>query len=134
MVYFLKSRFLSVVKTSTRTYLNQFGCLDSLQVPRSVLLDLQRHILRTEAALERKKEENAALRLHIQHYEKKWNQYESKMKAMEKMWQDQLTSVQVSILCLHVKANVVQFLISEFLSSYDILYGDHLMNCQRYIF
>ncbi|XP_009801337.1 myosin-3-like [Nicotiana tabacum] len=67
------------------------------KVPRSVLLDLQRHILRTEAALERKKEENAALRLHIQHYEKKWNQYESKMKAMEKMWQDQLTSVQTSL-------------------------------------
>ncbi|MCD9558363.1 hypothetical protein HAX54_015710 [Datura stramonium] len=67
------------------------------KVPRSVLIDLQRHILRTEAALERKKEENAALRLHIQHYEKKWNQYESKMKAMEKMWQDQLTSIQISL-------------------------------------
>ncbi|KAK4347091.1 hypothetical protein RND71_033430 [Anisodus tanguticus] len=67
------------------------------KVPRSVLLDLQRHILRTEAALERKKEENAALRLHIQHYNKKWNQYESKMKAMEKMWQDQLTSIQISL-------------------------------------
>ncbi|KAF3671661.1 hypothetical protein FXO38_06475 [Capsicum annuum] len=67
------------------------------KVPRSVLLDLQRHILKTEAALERKKEENAALRLHIQHYEKKWNQYESKMKAMEKTWQDQLTSIQISL-------------------------------------
>ncbi|XP_010316685.1 myosin-3-like isoform X2 [Solanum lycopersicum] len=67
------------------------------KVPRSVLLDLQRHILKTEAALERKKEENAALRLHIQHYEIKWNQYESKMKAMEKMWQDQLTSIQISL-------------------------------------
>lgn len=54
--------------------------------------------MKTEAALERKKEENAALRLHIQHYEIKWNQYESKMKAMEKMWQDQLTSIQVSVL------------------------------------
>ncbi|XP_055805041.1 myosin-3-like isoform X2 [Solanum dulcamara] len=67
------------------------------KVPRSVLLDLQRRILKTEAALERKKEENAALRLHIQHYEIKWNQYESKMKAMEKMWQDQLTSIQISL-------------------------------------
>ncbi|CAN4078215.1 unnamed protein product [Withania somnifera] len=67
------------------------------KVPLSVLLDLQRHILKKEAALERKKEENAALRLHIQHYEKKWNQYESKMKAMEKMWQDQLTSIQISL-------------------------------------
>ncbi|CAN4083952.1 unnamed protein product [Withania somnifera] len=67
------------------------------KVPRSVLLDLRRHILKTEAALEREKVENAALRLHIHHYERKWNQYESKMKAMEKMWQDQLTSLQISL-------------------------------------
>ena len=73
---------------------------DQIQVPYSVLVDLRRQVLKTEALLEKKKEENAFLQLKIKQLERKREQYEGKMKSMEKMWQDQLTSIQVSALLL----------------------------------
>nr|GMD09014.1 myosin-2-like isoform X2 [Ipomoea batatas] len=67
------------------------------KVPQIVLLDLRRKVLITEAALERKKDENASLKKRIAEFETKWKQYEARMQYMEKMWQDQLTSIQTSL-------------------------------------
>lgn len=41
-------------------------------------------------------EENEVLKQQIQQYKEKWSDYEAKMKSMEVMWQNQLTSLQVS--------------------------------------
>ncbi|XP_027162794.1 myosin-2-like isoform X2 [Coffea eugenioides] len=70
---------------------------DQIMVPYSVLVDLQRRVLKTEALLDKKKEENATLKLQIKQLERKRQQYETKMKLMEKTWQDQLTSMQMSL-------------------------------------
>lgn len=67
-----------------------------MEVPYSVIIDLQRRVLKTEALLDEKKAENASLRLQIKELERKRQEYETKMKSMEKKWQDQLTSIQVS--------------------------------------
>lgn len=69
---------------------------DQIQIPYAVLVDLRRQVLKTEALLDKKKEENTLLQLRIKQLEKRREQYEAKMKSMEKMWQDQLTSIQVS--------------------------------------
>ncbi|KAA8519867.1 hypothetical protein F0562_014043 [Nyssa sinensis] len=69
---------------------------DHVQLQSSILVDLQRRMLRADAALEEKEEENAALQQQLQQFEQKWAQYEAKMKSMEEMWQDQLTSLQFS--------------------------------------
>ncbi|KAL0398664.1 UNVERIFIED_CONTAM: Myosin-3 [Sesamum radiatum] len=67
---------------------------DRIQVPYRVLIDLQKQVLRSEAKVREKKEENTALKLQLQEMEKKWQQYEEKMKCMEKSWQDQFTYIQ----------------------------------------
>lgn len=67
-----------------------------VHIPYSNVLELQRRVLKTEAAVQYKKDENAGLRLQVEQYEKKWQQSEAKMKSLEQMWQDQLTSIQVS--------------------------------------
>ncbi|KAL0363316.1 UNVERIFIED_CONTAM: Myosin-3 [Sesamum calycinum] len=67
---------------------------DRIQVPYRVLIDLQKQVLRSEAKVREKKEENIALKLRLQEMEKKWQQYEERMKCMEKSWQDQFTYIQ----------------------------------------
>lgn len=58
--------------------------------------ELQRRVLVAETTLEKKEQENAALRDQVQQYEARWAEYEGKMKLMEDMWQKQTTSLQVS--------------------------------------
>lgn len=70
---------------------------DQIQIPYAVLVDLRRQILKTEALLDKKKEENSLLHLRIKQLERRREQYEAKMKSMEKMWQDQLTSIQTNL-------------------------------------
>ncbi|XP_059659667.1 myosin-1-like [Cornus florida] len=70
---------------------------DHVQVLPSVLADLQRRLLRADAALLEKEEEKAALQQQLLQFENKWSLYEAKMKSMEEMWQDQLTSFQISL-------------------------------------
>ncbi|XP_057512344.1 myosin-2-like [Actinidia eriantha] len=70
---------------------------DYIQVASSALPDLQRRLLRAETEMEQKEEENAVLRQKLQQFDEKWLQYEAKMKSMEKTWQDQLTSLQMSL-------------------------------------
>ncbi|XP_017701265.2 myosin-1-like isoform X1 [Phoenix dactylifera] len=67
------------------------------QVHPSVLADLQRRVLKAEAAWREKEEENAILKQQLQHYEMRWSEYEAKMKSMEETWKKQLTSLQVSL-------------------------------------
>ena len=59
--------------------------------------DLQRRVLKAEAALRIKEEENLTLKQQMQQYETRWSDYEVKMKSMEEMWQKQMTSLQVGL-------------------------------------
>ncbi|GFY91803.1 myosin 1 [Actinidia rufa] len=70
---------------------------DYIRVSPSVLPNLQRRLFRVETELGQKEEENAVLRQKLQQFDEKWSQYEAKMKSMEKTWQDQLTSLQMSL-------------------------------------
>ncbi|XP_019169157.1 PREDICTED: myosin-2-like [Ipomoea nil] len=71
------------------------ACTNGVQ--RSVLLDLQRRVAVTEAALERTRDENASLKEYILQFDKKSQEYEAKMQCLEKSWQDQLMSIQTSL-------------------------------------
>ncbi|CAN7105105.1 myosin-3 [Brassica rapa] len=66
-------------------------------VQASVLSELQRRVLRTEAALREKEEENDILRQRLQQYDNRWSEYEMKMKSMEEIWQKQMRSLQSSL-------------------------------------
>ncbi|KAF3606210.1 hypothetical protein DY000_02049761 [Brassica cretica] len=66
-------------------------------VKASVLSDLQRRVLKSEAALREKEEENDILQQRLQQYENRWSEYETKMKSMEEIWQKQMRSLQSSL-------------------------------------
>ncbi|CAN6463362.1 unnamed protein product [Victoria cruziana] len=66
-------------------------------VEQSILAELQRRVLKAEAALREKEEENDILRQKVQQYETRWSGYELKMKSMEETWQKQMTSLKVSL-------------------------------------
>ncbi|KAL1811538.1 hypothetical protein ACET3Z_021603 [Daucus carota] len=59
--------------------------------------ELQKRVLKAEMNLEKKEQENAALRNQVQQYEARWLEYEGKMKLMEDMWQKQTSSLQMSL-------------------------------------
>lgn len=48
-------------------------------VKASVLSELQRRVLKSEAALREKEEENDILQQRLQQYENRWSEYETKM-------------------------------------------------------
>ncbi|KAG6502313.1 hypothetical protein ZIOFF_042205 [Zingiber officinale] len=60
------------------------------------LAELRSQLLKTEAALQEKEEENAMLKQRLQEYDIRWSNYESKMKSMEATWQGQLNSLQMN--------------------------------------
>ncbi|KAM7484851.1 hypothetical protein LguiA_000860 [Lonicera macranthoides] len=66
-------------------------------VDQSILAELQRRILKAEAASREKEEENDIIRQQIQHYDNRWSEYELKMKSMEETWQKQMRSLQSSL-------------------------------------
>lgn len=70
---------------------------EQVQALPTALAELQRRVLKAEATLGQKEEENAALREQLQQYDAKWLEYEAKMKSMEEMWQKQMASLQVSL-------------------------------------
>ena len=72
-----------------------------IQVLPSVMAELQRRVLKAEATLGKKEQENATLREQLQQYEARWLEYEAKMKSMEEMWQKQMASLQVSF-CFYI--------------------------------
>ncbi|PSR90951.1 Myosin-1 like [Actinidia chinensis var. chinensis] len=80
----------------------QFGCKkgnesDEVLVKSSFLAELQRRVLKAEAALREKEEENDILHQRLQQYESRWSEYELKMKCMEEVWQKQMRSLQSSL-------------------------------------
>lgn len=66
-------------------------------VKSTFLAELQRRVLRAEAALREKEEENDILHQRLQQYENRWSEYELKMKSMEEVWQKQMRSLQSSL-------------------------------------
>ena len=66
------------------------------QLDPSVLAQFQSQVCKAEAALRDKEEENAVLKQQLREYEMRWSEYESKMKSMERTWQKQLISLQVT--------------------------------------
>ncbi|GMJ10224.1 ARABIDOPSIS THALIANA MYOSIN 1, myosin 2, ARABIDOPSIS THALIANA MYOSIN 4 [Hibiscus trionum] len=68
-----------------------------IQVVPSVMADLQRRVLKAEATLGKKEQENTTLREQLQQHEARWLDYEAKMKSMEDMWQKQMASLQTSL-------------------------------------
>jgi myosin V len=70
---------------------------DQILIKASVLVELQRRILKAEATVREKDEENEMLHQRLQQYENRWSEYEQKMKSMEEMWQKQMRSLQSSL-------------------------------------
>ncbi|KAM1064741.1 hypothetical protein ACFX15_019829 [Malus domestica] len=70
---------------------------DDVLVKASFLAELQRRVLKAEAALREKEEENDILHQRLQQYESRWSEYELKMKSMEEVWQKQMRSLQSSL-------------------------------------
>ncbi|KAL2557658.1 Myosin-1 [Forsythia ovata] len=70
---------------------------EEVLVKSSVLAEMQRRVLRAEAALREKEEENDVLHQRLQQYENRWSEYELKMKSMEEVWQKQMRSLQSSL-------------------------------------
>ncbi|ONM58431.1 Myosin-2 [Zea mays] len=62
-----------------------------------VITELQGRITKAEAALRGKEEENVMLKQQLEQYERKWSEYEAKMKCMEEAWKRQLSSLQLSL-------------------------------------
>lgn len=73
---------------------------EQLEALPSNVTELQKRVLKSEATLSQKEEENAALREQLQQFEARWSEYDAKMKSMEDVWQKQMASLQVSF---HVK-------------------------------
>ncbi|KAL6568824.1 Myosin-1 [Orobanche hederae] len=70
---------------------------EEVLVKSSFLADLQRRVLRAEASLRHKEEENEILYQRLQQYENRWSEYELKMNSMEEVWQKQMRSLQSSL-------------------------------------
>ncbi|XLT37459.1 hypothetical protein HN873_068751, partial [Arachis hypogaea] len=70
---------------------------DEVLVKSSFLAELQRRVLKAEAALREKEEENDILQQRLQQYDNRWSEYELKMKSMEEVWQKQMRSLQSSL-------------------------------------
>ncbi|GAB4839626.1 Myosin-1 [Ancistrocladus abbreviatus] len=70
---------------------------DDVLVKSSYLAELQRRVLKAEAALREKEEENEILQQRLRQYENRWSEYELKMKSMEEVWQKQMRSLQSSL-------------------------------------
>ncbi|RZC75040.1 hypothetical protein C5167_050519 [Papaver somniferum] len=70
---------------------------DEVLVKASTLAELQRRVLKAEAALREKEDENDILQQRLHQYENRWAEYEVKMKSMEEVWQKQMKSLQSSL-------------------------------------
>lgn len=84
------------------TLVLQEASREQVQNLPSALDELRRRVLKAEATLEQKEEENTALREQLKQNETKWIEYEAKMKSMEETWQKQMASLQVSLHSLNI--------------------------------
>ncbi|KAL9229958.1 hypothetical protein vseg_005366 [Gypsophila vaccaria] len=88
-----------VRKCSGNIGLLKFGSneSDEVLVKASYLAELQRRVLKAEAAMREKEDENEILHQRLRQYENRWSEYELKMKSMEEVWQKQMRSLQSSL-------------------------------------
>ncbi|KAK3012885.1 hypothetical protein RJ639_009235 [Escallonia herrerae] len=107
----IKMMTLLIVSGDLREYLDNCSILarlqnkhpspgnesDEVMVKSSFLAELQRRVLKAEAGLREKEEENDILHQRLQQYENRWSEYELKMKSMEEVWQKQMRSLQSSL-------------------------------------
>lgn len=77
-------------------FLKQDKFQERAQALPTTLTELQKRVLAAEATIEKKEEENAALREQVKQFEARRLEYEAKMKSMEDKWQKQMASLQVS--------------------------------------
>ncbi|KAJ6724404.1 MYOSIN-2 ISOFORM X1 [Salix viminalis] len=70
---------------------------EQVDIQGSILAELQKRVVKAEVTVAQKEEENRALKNQLQQNEKRWLDYEAKMKAMEEMWQMQMASLQMSL-------------------------------------
>ncbi|CAN6453397.1 unnamed protein product [Victoria cruziana] len=71
--------------------------IENVQPRPSVLSELQTRVLNAEITLREKENENAIMREQIQQYDRRWTEYEARMKSMEETWQKQMLSLQTSL-------------------------------------
>ncbi|KAK1304855.1 hypothetical protein QJS10_CPB11g00986 [Acorus calamus] len=103
--YSLNSRRAAIViqkhvkqRIAKRAYNDQkIADFEQERAHQSALEELERRVFKAETALKQKEEENATLKLQLQQYDVKWLEYEAKMTSMEEMWQQQMTSLQMSL-------------------------------------
>ncbi|EPS70501.1 hypothetical protein M569_04240, partial [Genlisea aurea] len=62
-----------------------------------VVEKLQKQLIMTEERIERREQENVALREQVKQFEARWCEYEFKMKSVEQVWGKQMDSIQKSL-------------------------------------
>ncbi|EEF36593.1 myosin vIII, putative [Ricinus communis] len=70
---------------------------EQVDIQAMILTELHRRVAKAEVALLQKEDENASLREQLQQFERRWSEYETKMKTMEQTWQMQMESLQASL-------------------------------------
>ncbi|KAI7742342.1 hypothetical protein M8C21_012032, partial [Ambrosia artemisiifolia] len=70
---------------------------ENIQILPQNVEELQKRVVKAEALLSERELENTALREQIRLFEIRWSEYESKMKAVEEMWQSQMASLQKNV-------------------------------------
>jgi len=70
---------------------------EQFEVQPCVLADLQSRVLKVEAAIMQKEDENTALQEELQRFEERWLENETRMKSMEDTWQKHMSSMQMSL-------------------------------------
>ncbi|THU73394.1 hypothetical protein C4D60_Mb04t22380 [Musa balbisiana] len=88
---------ITLLNTTEYIGVTKGGESEQVSVKATVLAELQRRILKAEAALRDKEEENDILHQRLQQYESRWSEYEQKMRSMEEVWQKQMMSLQSSL-------------------------------------
>lgn len=81
----------------------QFYDTDQVLVKASVLVDLQQRVLKAEAEVKQKQEENESLQKDLDEYNKKWLENETNFRLMEEHWQKQMDSLQTNFSLLKKK-------------------------------
>ncbi|KAG8386266.1 hypothetical protein BUALT_Bualt03G0131200 [Buddleja alternifolia] len=90
------SKQLNVGKNKSGRRISEVKDLPPEMLP-SIIEELQKRVLMTEASLGKKEKENTALREQLQQSQARWSEYEAKMKSVEDMWQKQMASLQMSL-------------------------------------
>lgn len=82
--------------------------------------EMRKRLVIAELTLGRKDKEITILKEQLQQYEAKWLEYECKMKTMEEMWHNQMTSLQVGHLVVGFYCNLKAIYCTSSLLSYQL--------------